>query len=129
MTRKIAILSVALAVLAPSLAAQTAGSRERGAEQTAEADVFMRALEAISSMHQNAQSDSALWEAALQGMIESLNDPYAAVFTPVEAEAWEEETTGNYSGIGLQITQLNNEVTVTAVFRSTPAAGSKAVIS
>ena len=89
--------------------------------QTPEAEVFLRALQALSQMHQNAPRDSALWEAALDGMIESLNDPYADVFTPVESEAWEEETTGNYSGIGLQITQLNNEVTVTAVFRSTPA--------
>lgn len=122
MTRKIAILSVALAVTAPSLPAQvTDRDRERDGTATAEADIFMDALEAISSMHRNAATDSALWEAALAGMIESLNDPYAAVFTPVEAEAWEEETTGNYSGIGLQITQLNNEVTVTAVFRSTPA--------
>jgi len=55
-------------------------------------------------------------------MLESLQDPYAAVFTPSESEAWEEETTGNYSGIGLQITLLNDAVTVTAVFRNTPAA-------
>ena len=49
------------------------------------------------------------------------DSPYAELFTPVESEAWEEETTGNYSGIGLQITQLNERITVTAVFRSTPA--------
>lgn len=114
-----AVLSLFLPALAPApLGAQATTS---GEAQAAEADVFMGAMQAISRMHQNVATDSALWEAALDGMIESLNDPYATVFTPTEAEAWEEETTGNYSGIGLQITELNDEVTVTAVFRSTPA--------
>ena len=72
-------------------------------------------------MHMDQFSDSILWEAAIDGLIEALQDPYAELFTPVESEAWEEETTGNYSGIGLQITQLNERITVTAVFRSTPA--------
>jgi carboxyl-terminal processing protease len=54
-------------------------------------------------------------------MIASLNDPYAAVFTPVEVERFDEDNTGNYSGIGVQISQLNNRVTITKVFRDTPA--------
>jgi carboxyl-terminal processing protease len=62
-----------------------------------------------------------VWEAAIDGLISALDDPYAELFTETESDVWEEETTGNYSGIGLQITLLNNQVTVTAVFRSTPA--------
>jgi len=34
---------------------------------------------------------------------------------------FDEDNTGNYAGIGVQITELNDVVTVTAVFRSTPA--------
>ena len=112
-----ALLASALLLVPASSAAQSGSPAAEGEE----AQVFVGALDAISRMHQNAVTDSALWDAALEGMIESLNDPYATVFTPVEAEAWEEETTGNYSGIGLQITELNDVVTVTAVFRSTPA--------
>ena len=72
-------------------------------------------------MHMDSFSDSTLWEAAIDGLIEALDDPYAELFTAVEAEEWEEDPTGNYSGIGLQITMLNDEVTVTAVFRGFPA--------
>ncbi len=86
-----------------------------------EAEVFVSTLEALSRMSLQTRTDSALWEAGIQGMLESLQDPYATVFTPSESEAWEEETTGNYSGIGLQITLLNDGVTVTAVFRNFPA--------
>ena len=104
--------SVAARVQAPARAASPADM---------EAQVFVSALQAISRLHQTPFSDSTLWARALDGLIESLEDPYASVFTPEEVEAFEEENTGNYAGIGVQITELNDVVTVTAVFRSTPA--------
>ncbi len=91
------------------------------ARQSAEPEILAQTVARISGLRMDGVSDSTLWEAAIDGLIEALDDPYAELFTEVESDAWEEETTGNYSGIGLQITQLNEEVTVTAVFRSTPA--------
>ena len=85
------------------------------------ADVIAEAVSLISTMLMSEFSDSILWEAAINGLIASLNDPYAELLTPVETDAWEEATTGNYSGIGLQITPLNDRVTVTAVFPGMPA--------
>lgn len=123
MSRVSSTVALLLALCAP-LGAQEARPRPQAppAQERPEAEVFMSTLEALTRMSLSAQSDSALWEAGIQGMLESLKDPYASVFTPAESEAWEEETTGNYSGIGLQITLLNDAVTVTAVFRNTPAA-------
>jgi len=120
--RRVLLPAATLLFLAAPVAAQDARPRQTvPAQERPEADVFLSTLEALSRMAFQATTDSALWEAGIQGMIDALQDPYAAVFTPVESEAWEEETTGNYSGIGLQITLLNDEVTVTAVFRGTPA--------
>lgn len=117
MRRTIGTLALVLAVAQP-LNAQDRRGQSGG---TPEAEVFRQAMQALARMAMTAPTDSALWEAGLRGMIESLNDPYAEVYTPDESEEWEERTTGNYSGIGLQITLLNDEITVTAVFRSTPA--------
>jgi len=127
-------LVLTLALLAPGLApaaAQSGGGRARGAQsaETSEAaEVLAGAIRAISRMHMDEFSDSLLWEAAIDGLIESLDDPYAELFTPAESDAWEEQTTGNYSGIGLQITLLNDEVTVTGVFRGFPASEAGIVI-
>ncbi len=123
MSRALSAVVLLLAVSGP-LAGQDTRLRVQvpPPQERPEAEVFMSTLDALTRMSLNAKSDSALWEAGIQGMLESLQDPYAAIFTPAEAEAWEEETTGNYSGIGLQITLLNEAVTVTAVFRNTPAA-------
>ncbi|UCC24842.1 MAG: hypothetical protein JSU98_14080, partial [Gemmatimonadales bacterium] len=75
-----------------------------------QAQIFVSALRAISQLHQGAYSDSTLWANALDGLIESLDDPYASVFTPEQAEAFDEDNTGNYAGIGVQITELNDVV-------------------
>ncbi|MEQ1855311.1 MAG: S41 family peptidase [Longimicrobiales bacterium] len=124
-------LLLALALLPSALTAQTANGARRGTQtqsQPEEAEVLAGAVRAISRMHMDGFSDSLLWEAAIDGLIESLNDPYAELFTPAESDAWEETTTGNYSGIGLQITLLNEEVTVTGVFRGFPASEAGIVV-
>ena len=123
--RRISTLLFALLIALPTaLSAQTAARstppRPANAAQE-QAQVFVSALQAISQLHQSALPDSALWAKALDGLIASLDDPYAAVFTPTEVAEFEESNTGDYTGIGIQITELNDEVTVTGVFRSTPA--------
>lgn len=113
------LLAICLPLATSAVQAQTI--EPRSPEAPPEVDVLASAVNAISRMHMESFTDSTLWEAAIDGMINALNDPYAELFTPQEAEAWEEDTTGNYSGIGLQITLLNEEITVTAVFRGFPA--------
>jgi carboxyl-terminal processing protease len=115
-------LMLMAAFVVPPLSGQDQPSR-RTQTQTApeQVEVLTGAVRAISRMHMEEFSDSVLWEAAIDGLIASLNDPYAELFTPAESEQWEQETTGNYSGIGLQITLLQESVTVTAVFRGFPA--------
>lgn len=117
--RFVALATFVFALMTPGLQAQSPDTN--GTSEPHEVDVLASAVNAISRMHMESFSDSTLWEAAIDGMINALDDPYAELFTPAEAEAWEEETSGNYSGIGLQITLLNDEITVTAVFRGFPA--------
>ncbi len=118
------ILALTLAAPLP-VAAQDASAPMRQSAPTGsgaeEAQIFVSALRAISQLSQKSLSDSTLWTNALDGLIESLNDPYASVFTPSEVDQFEEANTGNYAGIGVQITELDDLVTVTAVFRGTPA--------
>ena len=120
--RFVALATFVFISTAPGLQAQSPnGQRPSQTDPPPEVNVLASAVDAISRMHMDAFSDSTLWEAAMDGLIGALNDPYAELFTPQEAAAWEEDTTGNYSGIGLQITLLNEQITVTAVFRGFPA--------
>ncbi len=120
--RLVGALVLVAATAAPSLAQTTTSRPPPGSTGTSPGEaVFRSALQAISNLHMSTPSDSALWEQAIDGMIRGLDDPYAEVFTPDEVAAFEEQNTGNYAGIGIQITQLNDAVTVTAVFNGTPA--------
>lgn len=101
---------------------QSAGGTDSQLNAVPESQVFLGAFRSILDYHQTTFSDSTLWEEALEGLIQGLNDPYAEVFTPDEYGAFEEGNTGDYAGIGVQITRLNERVTITAVFRQTPAA-------
>lgn len=96
--------------------------RDRRAPGTSEVEeVFMGALRVIRDFGLSTYTEEELWEKAIEGLVRELNDPYATVLSPREAQAFTEESTGNYAGIGVQITELNGAVTITAVFRGTPA--------
>lgn len=99
------------------------GSRVVGRPQAPPeaARVFLEIFRAISRNHESAPSDSALWEDAITGLVGQLDDPYALVLSTEEVVRFNEDNTGNYAGIGVQISHLNGRVTVTAVFDQTPA--------
>ncbi len=125
MTRKTltGLLSVILAV-AP-VAGQTSGNngsgRDAAPDVSSGAQTFLGAFQAIRDYGLQAVGDSALWDRAVDGLIRELADPYAQVFTPEQFDQFQEDNTGNYAGIGVQITNLNEAITITAVFRGTPA--------
>jgi len=121
MMRKILPLLLLVGLSLPVPAASQSRPSGQPSAGEAQSDIFMGALQEILRRHRNAPSDSLLWAGALNGVLESLNDPYASVFTPQEVVKFQEDNTGNYSGIGVQIQQLNDRVTITKVFRETPA--------
>ncbi len=112
----------ALLVVGPSPShAQATTAQDPTTDEQIRFDVFINTLAAIERFHQTAFADTLLWDAAIEGMIEVLDDPYAAVFRPEQVEQQDEDNTGNYAGIGVTISQLNEVVTVTAVNRGFPA--------
>ncbi len=118
-------LGLALVLALPSAvqSQDNAGHRASGRPATASAGAqeFLSAFQAIRDYGLQELSDSTLWHRAVDGLIRELNDPYAQAFTPEEYDVFQESNTGNYAGIGVQITNLNEAITVTAVFRGTPA--------
>ena len=118
-------LGLALVLALPSAAQSqdNAGRRRSGGQAAASpgAQEFLSVFQAIRDYGLQELSDSTLWHRAVDGLIGELNDPYAQAFTPEQYDDFQETNTGNYAGIGVQITNLNEAITVTAVFRNTPA--------
>lgn len=116
-------LAVVLALPSAARSQDNAGGRrsEGRAAAAPGAQDFLSVFRAVRDYGLIELSDSTLWYRAIDGLIRELDDPYAQTFTPDEYDDFQESNTGSYAGIGVQITELNEAITVTAVFRDTPA--------
>jgi len=58
---------------------------------------------------------------AIKGMVTSLGDPYTTFFTPEETEELEEELSGKYEGVGMEVGIRDKKVIVISPLEGTPA--------
>ncbi len=59
---------------------------------------------------------------AIQGLADSLGDPYTVFLPPVESEIFEADIRGNFEGVGMEILAQNGAITVIAPLKESPAA-------
>lgn len=58
---------------------------------------------------------------AIKGMTETLGDPYTCFFDPEKTEEFQEELSGKYEGVGMEIAIKDGQLTVVSPFEGTPA--------
>ncbi|MEK7582353.1 MAG: S41 family peptidase [Patescibacteria group bacterium] len=65
---------------------------------------------------------------AISGMVNSVGDPYTVFFEPSTSKKFQEEISGAFSGVGMEIGKRNNLLTVISPIKDSPAfrAGIKA---
>src|SRR3989338_6637277 len=65
---------------------------------------------------------------AIQGLVDSLDDPYSVYFDPAETKSFKEDIAGNFEGVGMEVGMKDKMLTVIAPLKDTPAyrAGIKA---
>lgn len=97
-------------------------------------DPFWTALDVLNEKFVSTTASSTVptnedkvW-GAIEGLAASYGDPYTTFFPPKEAEQFEEEVRGDFSGIGVEIGIKENVLTVIAPLKGTPGerAGLKA---
>lgn len=66
-------------------------------------------------------SDTKLFYGALQGMVESLGDPYSVFMNPDTAKKFGDELEGSFDGIGAEIGIRDSNLVVIAPLPATPA--------
>ncbi len=58
---------------------------------------------------------------AIEGLVRAYGDPYTTYFPPKEAEAFNEDISGNFSGVGMEVGMRDNMLTIIAPLQGTPA--------
>lgn len=92
------------------------GSSQRDGARLLDQVVARLAREAIDSL-----STDQIYERAARGLVKSIDDPYAALFSPAEMARFSRDNLGNgYGGVGLLIEDQDGIIVITKVFPDTP---------
>lgn len=82
---------------------------------------FARAFAVIKNQYVESVSDKDLVEAAIQGMLQDL-DPHSVYLNKEDMADLQEETEGEFGGLGIEIGEESGSVKVIAPIEGTPAA-------
>jgi carboxyl-terminal processing protease len=83
-------------------------------------DLFGDVLERVRSDYVEKPDDTQLIEAAINGMLNSL-DPHSAYLSPKNFRDMQVQTRGEFGGLGIEVTMENGVVKVVAPIDDTPA--------
>jgi carboxyl-terminal processing protease len=61
-------------------------------------------------------------QGAIEGLVESYDDPYTVFLPPAESKAFTEDVSGEFGGVGMEVGLRNNLITIIAPLPETPAA-------
>ena len=84
-------------------------------------DLFGEVLQRVHSDYVEKPNDAKLIEGAINGMLSAL-DPHSAYLNPKEFRDMQDQTTGQFGGLGLEVTMEDGVVKVVAPIEDTPAA-------
>lgn len=108
---------VATTQIAAPLLAQEAAKTSNVYEQL---DLFGDIFERIRAQYVEEVDSGALIEAAIDGMLTSL-DPHSSYLSPKDATKMREQTRGEFGGLGIEVTQEEGFVKVVSPIDGTPA--------
>ncbi len=123
--KKSAIATVAGMLVGAALAAFVAGplvAQEREGEGSiyAQMDLFSDIFERIRAQYVEEVDEGELIEAAINGMLTSL-DPHSSFLSEEDFADMREQTRGEFGGLGIEVTQEDGFVKVVSPIDDTPA--------
>lgn len=86
-----------------------------------ELDEFVSTYNTINNSYYKKVSKDKLLDAAIEGMLSSLDDPYSEYMNKTDSTEFNETVNGEYNGIGITIISDNDEVKIVSVFDNSPA--------
>ena len=86
-----------------------------------QARLFDDVLAHVADYYVDSLDERQLYQMAIDGMLDQLGDPYSVFLKPEDFRQLSEATTGNYSGLGIQIDVRDGWITVVAPLPETPA--------
>ena len=115
------LAGVALGAMAPQLLTPIAAQENTSRNTYEYLDLFGDIFERIRVAYVEPVDEQKLIEAAINGMLTSL-DPHSAYLPPDNFQDMREQTKGEFGGLGIEVTMENGFVKVVSPIDDTPAA-------
>ena len=91
-------------------------------QSAADARLFQEVVEHIANQYVDPVDRNALYENAINGILTELGDPNTALMTGETFENFRLQTEGDYGGVGLEISDRDDFITVVSPLPNTPGA-------
>lgn len=98
----------------------TASSTTADLPSLAEIETFTRAFELIKQAYVDPVSNQQLMQSAIRGMLAGL-DPHSEFLDKHDLKELTEDTSGAYTGLGIQVAQVNHQLVIIAPIDGGPA--------
>jgi carboxyl-terminal processing protease len=98
-----------------------AAPKESPKDIKSQMEKIQQAYEMISSRYVEEVESEKLIEGAIQGMVNTLEDPYSVYMDKETAEQFTQSLESSFEGIGAEVGMQNGKVTIVSPFRGSPA--------
>lgn len=99
-------------------------NREKSVETDADFAAFWNAWNTLNEKYVSSKKtptdQDKVW-GAIQGLTASYNDPYTVFFPPEESKAFDEDISGEFQGVGMEIGINDKLLTVVSPLKNSPA--------
>ncbi|MCQ9903403.1 PDZ domain-containing protein, partial [Staphylococcus aureus] len=79
------------------------------------------AYKTLNNDYYKKQNASKLSEAAIDGMVKELKDPYSDYMTKDETKSFNEDVSGDFVGIGAEMQKKDKQIMITSPMKDSPA--------
>lgn len=102
---------------------RTVINRDLGADSAVDFSLFWQVWDKLNEKYvdQSKLDAKKLVYGAISGMVNATGDPYTNFFEPVTSKKFQEEVSGEFSGVGMEIGKRNDIITVIAPIKDSPA--------
>ncbi|WP_404347783.1 S41 family peptidase [Sutcliffiella horikoshii] len=100
---------------------EQAAPQESPKQTAAQMEKIQQAYELISSRYVEETESEKLIQGAIQGMVNTLEDPYSVYMDKDTAEQFTQSLESSFEGIGAEVGMQNGKVTIVSPFRGSPA--------
>ncbi|SCT05728.1 S41 family peptidase [Staphylococcus caeli] len=90
-------------------------------DQRSEVKKIEEVYRTLNNEYYKNQSSEKLSNAAIDGMVKELDDPYSDYMTKNETQSFNEDVSGDFVGIGAEMQKKNDKIEITSPMKQSPA--------